>query len=547
MFYCLKSESGVATLIALLMIAMLTLIGLAALSTSEDEIQIAGNELQEMRAFYAAEAGLEMAVAALQSEYDSTGMPPVSMPTGTMAINSASISYEAKDNGPAQQRLLSSGSLAGLHALVKSYTVSSMATSNVEHAKMMVSQTFETALVPIFQFAVFYEDDLWATPRYDMIIDGRVHVNGNMYLQASEGLSFTDRVTASGGIHHGLRDGQNPGATADVSFTDAGGNLISMKEGSGWLESSDAHWHDSAIGRWQGMVLDEAFGQKELNLPLSGSSDPHAVIERGADNPDSYEHKAGFKIIDGVPYASSGGSWVDVSGSLPAGTVTNVQFYDGRETTEVNATQVDMDLLRTSGYLPANGVIYSSDQRSGTYNGLKLVNGQEIGMPLSVFSENPVYVQGNFNTTNKQPVSVAGDAVTFLSNTWNDADSYMSLSNRSPDATTVNLALITGDDTPTSTNYGGGLENLPRFLEDWLSTKFTMRGSMINLWRTQQAGGDWSYGSYYTAPTRDWSFDSDFDDPNKLPPKTPTVRIFQRKGWVQEYVSYASGSDTTGI
>ena len=156
---------------------------------------------------------------------------------------------------------------------------------------------------------------------------------------------------------------------------------------------------------------------------------------------------------------------------------------------------------------------------------------------MSIFSENPVYVQGDFNTTNKQSVAVAGDVVSFLSNMWSDVDSYNSLSTRIPDPTTVNLALMTGDDTPTSTNYGGGLENLPRFLEDWNSTKFTMRGSQINLWRTQQAGGDWSYGSYYTAPTRDWSFDTDFNDPNKLPPETPMVRVFQRKGWVQEYLS----------
>ena len=63
----LHSESGFATLIALIMVGMLTLIGLAALSTSDDEVTIAGNELQETRAFYAAEAGLEQAAAELHS------------------------------------------------------------------------------------------------------------------------------------------------------------------------------------------------------------------------------------------------------------------------------------------------------------------------------------------------------------------------------------------------------------------------------------------------------------------------------------------------
>ncbi len=538
----LNSERGVATLIALLMMGMLLLIGLLALSSTEDEIQIAGNEMQEMRAFYAAEAGLEMAVAALQTEYDQTGAPPTNMVEGDISMNESTVKYAAKSDGAAEQRVLSTGSLAGLHALVKSFTVSSAAKDNIDGAGMVLSQSFETALVPIFQFAVFYENDLWATPYYDMDIDGRVHVNGDMYLQAFQTLSFSSRVTASGGVHQGFPSASISGANGDIQFTDAGGNLVSMKDGSGWLENSDSHWRDSSAGRWQGMVLDDAFGQSELNLPLSSSGDSHKMIERGSGNSDSYEHKAGFKIIDGVPYANNSGSWVDVSGSLPAGTVTSVKFYDSREKQEVNTTQVDMGLLRTSGYLPANGVIYSSDQRSGAYNGLRLVNGEEIGKPLSLFSENPVYVQGDFNTTDKQPVAVAGDAVTFLSNNWTDADSYRSLSYRRPDATDVNLALITGDDAPTSSNYGGGLENLPRFLEDWKGTKFTMTGSQINLWRTQQAGGNWSYGSYYTAPTRDWSFDTDFDDPNKLPPETPMVRIFQRKGWRQEYVNFQTDS-----
>ena len=44
----IQSESGFAALVALIMVAMLTLLGLAALSTSDDELSIASNEMQEM-------------------------------------------------------------------------------------------------------------------------------------------------------------------------------------------------------------------------------------------------------------------------------------------------------------------------------------------------------------------------------------------------------------------------------------------------------------------------------------------------------------------
>ena len=99
---------------------------------------------------------------------------------------------------------------------------------------------------------------------------------------------------------------------------------------------------------------------------------------------------------------------------------------------------------------------------------------------------------------------------------------------------------MTGNTETTSSDYNGGFENLPRFLEVWTGTNFTWSGSAVNLWYSQQADGNWS-GTYYSPPIRDWSYDTDLDDPANHPPETPTVRIFQRTGWKQEYVDYASG------
>ncbi len=165
----LKSERGFATLIALLMVGMLTLLGIAALSTSDDEVNIAGNAYNEMRTFYAAEGGLEAAAAALQTEWDSTGVPPMLMPTETREINNCVVTYGTADNGPATQDVLSTGTLTGLHALVKSFTITSVAVSQNDHGKMELSQTFQTALVPLFQFAVFLRERPGdrARPGYD--------------------------------------------------------------------------------------------------------------------------------------------------------------------------------------------------------------------------------------------------------------------------------------------------------------------------------------------------------------------------------------------
>jgi len=208
-------------------------------------------------------------------------------------------------------------------------------------------------------------------------------------------------------------------------------------------------------------------------------------------------------IIDGVPLAKIGGVWQDVSSSLPFGTIINdasSQFYDGHEKKTVKSVQVDMSLLKTSSYYPANGVIYISDQRSvsSSYmNGATLSNGTDVGQALTIISENPLYIEGDYNTVNKQPAAVISDALTILSNDWaptNKALSTQNYDNRPVSSkTTVNCAMIAGDLVPTSTNYGGGLENLPRFLEDWNGKELEIRGSMICLWKSQHATGTWKY------------------------------------------------------
>ncbi|MBW2605197.1 MAG: pilus assembly PilX N-terminal domain-containing protein [Deltaproteobacteria bacterium] len=52
----LENEKGSVTVLAVVLLMLLTLIGMAAISTSSIEAQIAGNELRHKQAFYAAES-----------------------------------------------------------------------------------------------------------------------------------------------------------------------------------------------------------------------------------------------------------------------------------------------------------------------------------------------------------------------------------------------------------------------------------------------------------------------------------------------------------
>ena len=163
-----------------------------------------------------------------------------------------------------------------------------------------------------------------------------------------------------------------------------------------------------------------------------------------------------------------------------------------------------------------------------------------------VATDLPLYVEGNFNapdttpgstnTANTLPASLVGDAITVLSAKWSDTYGNNSLSARTPANTTVNAAFLAGIVQHTNTtgtlHYSGGVENFPRFLENWSGYTFTYNGSMVVTYPSQFATNYWvQTGNYYNAPNRKWAFDVNFLDYRRLPPATPMVRKLVRGQW----------------
>ena len=72
---------------------------------------------------------------------------------------------------------------------------------------------------------------------------------------------------------------------------------------------------------------------------------------------------------------------------------------------------------------------------------------------------------------------------------------------------------------------GGGTHNFLRYLERWSGRTLTYRGSMITFYFNRQAVGTYKCcRNVYSPPTRAYVFDTDFLDPNLLPPLTPMFR-----------------------
>ena len=540
----MKNEQGFTLLVFLSLLLMLTMIGIAAVMTSTTDVNIAGNDLRTINTFYAAEAGLEKVIAEIRNHYASGGVgPPNPLPSDSFDLGNIAVTYNTVDNGPAAQETLTVGAYKGLYALVKSFTIFSEARETGTQTATKIEAEVKDALIPLFQFAVFYEQDLEILPGPPMTLGGRVHSNHDLYLGARSDLEVNSWTTASGNIYHGRKDDPSDDMPADVIIKDKFGAPQGMKNGDGtWLDANDPDWVSESLNRWGGMVEDHSHGITELNLPVVVSGDPIDMIKRGSGgNQDSYEHKAGLKIVDGqVLYKNASDNWVDVTATFFADSiVTTGSFYNYRDYKWVTSYDINVEKLNTSGYFPLNGILYASrDEVVRTQQAIRLLDGEELAAPLTVVTDNPLYTLGDYNKDDKKAAALFTDALTILSNNWKDSKSNQSLNNRKASNTTVNAAFLTGNTETTLGHYNGGLENLPRFLEKWSGKTFTYRGSMVDLWFSEQATGAWVYGSpQYEAPNRDWAFDLAFLDPNNLPPGVPQINTVIKVSWLQRIVS----------
>jgi hypothetical protein len=89
--YLLNNQRGVALVIALIMLIVLTLIGLSSIGTSIFETKISGNERFSSSAFYAAEGGLEDGINRIPdlTAYSGNIGPDVTYRSGRITDSSA--------------------------------------------------------------------------------------------------------------------------------------------------------------------------------------------------------------------------------------------------------------------------------------------------------------------------------------------------------------------------------------------------------------------------------------------------------------------------
>jgi hypothetical protein len=338
-----------------------------------------------------------------------------------------------------------------------------------------------------------------------------------------------------GRYYHYRKDGAHPDPTGPVRIKDKFGNWQNVWRGSYWLDNRQPTWAADALALWNGNFRDASHGLSTLRLPLPPTSDQHTVVERGVAGDGSMEKNAKYWYKAGVRYVD--GSLVDSAGHAlvqPGVYVyTADKFKDARQNKWVDCVDIDIAAMMAGGYTPTNRIIYIS-HRYGDAPVVRIKNASTLPTGgLTIATDLPLYVWGNYNTTAKKGSALLCDAITLLSPAWLDSRSNQILDNRIPTNQAVNACIMTGHvETPNGGTYSGGLENLFRFLEKWDGVTVTYRGSIIDLWFSRYATATWG-GSYYNPPNRNWGYDTDLLSPSNWPPGTPRVQTVQRGTWRQ--------------
>jgi hypothetical protein len=577
-------KAGYALLTVLIFASVSIILLATTLSWTSGSSRVTERNNAYNRAVSAAEADVESVIARMDRDFlnrsiDYNNLTPYQLTVPTTYMSTGwPLEYQFTDTNHVVDHTTVIGGvqsvqtnidpqLPGLYGIVFPARVASFAkhlgTSPYDVAAG-VQQDISLVIIPIFQFEAFYSLDLEINPGPQMYITGKVHGNADMYLCPQTGLEFYDGVETVGKINLGRM-------TNDPAYGSSPVNLV----------------FDSTH---QG-------GANSMTLPIGTNNSPSEVVKvldvpPGGEDPLSALGAARLYnqsdlIVTTFPDGTvsvMAGRWdlnQAVAHDITNGTgysfiTTTNSFFDQRENKSALVTDLDVGAFNKwlTNTTPTGGAalniakktkfgtnatpaglnsIYIDDQRPGSttsFAAVRVSDGQLLPPDgLTVATARPIYVMGNYNvptanlgtlnTANTLPAALMGDAISVLSGNWVDANSNNGPSPTRPAmADTVNAAFLAGIVQTTMVggvkHYSGGLENFPRFLENWNGQTFTYNGSMVVMFPSRFATGWWvgpSTTTYYQAPRRNWAFDKNYLSYQKLPPNTPGVFKLVRGQW----------------
>lgn len=580
--------------IMLLLSVFLTLYAAYALSSSLDTSTVRYSK-DSTSGFYSAEAGLNVRADNIRTVFVGFNRPSGTSPTSTnpciggnqgsgdficrnYAFNKRTVtSYIEEDpTNPLIITIPPGERYQNLSAQEYRYTAKSFSTNNLSEKEADLELRFKSRLVPLFQFAAFYNKDLEILPGPAMTLSGPVHTNGDLWLYSNSAtLDISGQVTTAGDLWRGRKDGSvspncnnqqvrimNPTTLTALVPTCPSRHKVTSTE----------------IAPFNGMIQTKV---QALTVPGPEVFDPSpgAVYWDHADlrlvlKESAGDVASGVEVRTAADTADSGATTQLLNAATCPGTVGGkafglTQIWNYRENKQIDLLDVDltavMNCLKVTNWFGTGkrlddatdgGLVFHltvKGPNSTVVNkyGVRIKNSAKIGSNIggapavrgfTVVSDQAAYVQGSFNSTNKIPAAVMADSLNLLSNAWSDANSHSGIASRVASNTTFNSAFLAGTDTTGNIEgaggingaYNGGLENYPRLHENWSGKTMTYRGSFVSLGNARRVSGTWGSQSY-NPPARDWNYDTSFNNAANLPPITPRFVYLRQELFVRDF------------
>ncbi len=224
-----RREAGAALILVLLGILVFVATGTFIILAVDRNTDLRFAFQRSLVGFHSAEAGIHKGAVEVQNQMLNYQLPTNCGAGGSsFNINGRTVTYYlsvptgAPYNGTpgscAETPLPTTeaaGPYAGLNSLLYAYNLTSKAKNALGFVESTINNQFQAHLIPMFQFNAFYADDLELEPGPPAILNGRIHTNGNLYLNSdscgcspSGGLYILGRITIAGAgtLNRGRKD-----------------------------------------------------------------------------------------------------------------------------------------------------------------------------------------------------------------------------------------------------------------------------------------------------------------------------------------------------
>ena len=571
-------QDGYILMMTLAILVGIMILGIGMLRNTASGRKIMSESRKGSQSRYAAESAIALIINRTASSVDSNG-DVVDFPTSTLKMHghSVSISMDVENDDTGEPRVDSIRTKYDLLTFRSYANIEAVATDTISGTSAHIRQRIAFDQYPIFQFATYWEGTMALDPGSDMAINGRIHCNSRVKLFPFTNLSLEDWLTSPCDIWH-----MASGGSAKIRFKRVDGVLGSYITPPSSFATVDTPYY----GGTKRMRLAYGKTVPVFKMPIGTRNailiiQPKGVDDKGVsgftETATSKKQKLVYKadliyrkrnssgtIIKQWYRNISGGGDVTVPGStntdlnkaIDTPSVAGIHkdsLWDYGDQKWMNAHYVNVGKLFTFATDPNDQVAYL-EGRFDTVSALKtrdvfiLYNAGTLGRNFTFVSNCPIYLWGNYNNVSTKSTAVIGDIISILSKTWNG--SYTSATTTRTGANdSIHACLLGGVrrarvhtawNTPTDANYYdwsqddnssysdrvGQPHNHMSMMENFTGYTLTYSGSQAALWRCLYLTGlyRWNPGnSIYSQPTRNYSFDTRYNQLKNMPPGTPAL------------------------